>query len=77
VQTVASSGSSSAQCGHVFTLPVSARSHDRLYRLTASIIAVGPLEYDPEGPRSPGPAGIVTLTPVEGEQDWRFACCAD
>jgi len=25
------------------------------------------LEYDPEGTRSPGPAGIVTLTPVEGE----------
>jgi hypothetical protein len=35
------------------------------------------LEYDPEGTRSPGPAGIVTLTPVEGEQDWWFACCAD
>jgi hypothetical protein len=33
VQTVASSGSSSAQCGHVFTLLVSARCHDRLYRL--------------------------------------------
>ena len=35
------------------------------------------LEYDPEGARSPAPAGIVTLTPVEGEQDWWFACCAD
>jgi hypothetical protein len=35
------------------------------------------LEYDPEGTRSPGTAGIVTLTPVEGEQDWWFACCAD
>lgn len=35
------------------------------------------LEYDPEGTRSPGPAGIVTLTPVKGEQDWWFACCAD
>jgi hypothetical protein len=35
------------------------------------------LEYDPEGARSPGPAGIVTRTPVEGEQDWWFACCAD
>jgi hypothetical protein len=35
------------------------------------------LEYDPEGTRSPGPAGIVTLTPVVGEQDWWFACCAD
>src|SRR6266508_3555515 len=42
VQTVASSGSSSAQCGHAFTLLVSAGSHDRLYRLTASIVAVGP-----------------------------------
>jgi hypothetical protein len=35
------------------------------------------LEYDPEGTRAPGPAGMVTLTPVEGEQDWWFACCAD
>jgi hypothetical protein len=35
------------------------------------------LEYDPGGTRAPGPAGMVTLTPVEGEQDWRFACCAD
>ena len=35
------------------------------------------LEYDPEGTRSPGPAGMVTLMPVEGEQDWWFACCAD
>ena len=35
------------------------------------------LEYDPQGTRSPGHAGIVTLTPVEGEQDWWFACCAD
>jgi hypothetical protein len=35
------------------------------------------LEYDPQGTRSPWPAGIVTLTPVEGEQDWWFACCAD
>jgi hypothetical protein len=36
------------------------------------------LEYDPEGTRSPGPGeGIVTLTPVEGEQDWLFACCSD
>jgi hypothetical protein len=35
------------------------------------------LEYDPEGTRSPGPGGMVTLTPVEGEQDWWFACCAD
>ena len=35
------------------------------------------LEYNPEGTRSPGSAGIVTLTPVEGEQDWWFACCAD
>ena len=35
------------------------------------------LEYDPEGTRSPEPAGIVTLTAVEGEQDWWFACCAD
>jgi hypothetical protein len=35
------------------------------------------LEYDPGGTRSPGTSGIVTLTPVEGEQDWWFACCAD
>ena len=35
------------------------------------------LEYDPEGTGSPWPAGIATLTPVEGEQDWWFACCAD
>jgi hypothetical protein len=35
------------------------------------------LEYDPEGTGSPWPAGSVTLTPVEGEQDWWFACCAD
>ena len=35
------------------------------------------LEYDPEGTRSPGTAGMVTLTPVEGEHDWWFACCAD
>jgi hypothetical protein len=35
------------------------------------------LEYDPEGTRASGPAGMVTLTPVEGEQDWWFACCAD
>jgi hypothetical protein len=35
------------------------------------------LEYDPEGTGSPWPAGTVTLTPVEGEQDWWFACCAD
>ena len=35
------------------------------------------LEYDPGGTRAPGPAGMVTLTPVEGEQDWWFACCAD
>lgn len=35
------------------------------------------LEYAPEGTRAPGPAGMVTLTPVEGEQDWWFACCAD
>jgi hypothetical protein len=35
------------------------------------------LEYDPEGTRSAGPAGIVTLTPIEGEDDWWFACCAD
>jgi hypothetical protein len=34
------------------------------------------LEYDPEGTRSPWPAS-VTLTPVEGEQDWWFACCPD
>ena len=35
------------------------------------------LEYDAEGTRSPVSAGMVTLTPVEGEQDWWFACCAD
>jgi hypothetical protein len=35
------------------------------------------LEFDPEGTRSPGTEGIVTLTPVESEQDWWFACCAD
>jgi hypothetical protein len=35
------------------------------------------LEYDPAGTGSPWPAGNVTLTPVEGEQDWWFACCAD
>jgi hypothetical protein len=35
------------------------------------------LEYHPEGTPSPGPAGNVTLSPVEGEQDWWFACCAD
>jgi hypothetical protein len=35
------------------------------------------LEYDPEGTRSSWSWGVVTLTPVEGEQDWWFACCAD
>jgi hypothetical protein len=35
------------------------------------------LEYDPEGTRSAGRRGIVTLTPVEGDDDWWFACCAD
>src|SRR5262245_16249452 len=35
------------------------------------------LEYDPEGTGSPWPAGIATLTPVAGEQDWWWACCAD
>ncbi|MGQ0849864.1 MAG: hypothetical protein ACT4OP_12280 [Actinomycetota bacterium] len=35
------------------------------------------LEYDPEGTRSAGTFGMVTLTPIEGEYDWWFACCAD
>jgi hypothetical protein len=35
------------------------------------------LEYDPEGTRSAGRRGMVTLTPVEGEDDWWFACCSD
>jgi len=35
------------------------------------------LEYDPEGTRSAGRTGIVTLTPIEGEDNWWFACCAD
>jgi hypothetical protein len=35
------------------------------------------LEYLPEGTRSPRTAGSGTLTAVEGEQDWWFACCAD
>jgi hypothetical protein len=35
------------------------------------------LEYDPGGTQSPGRRGIVTITPVEGEHDWWFACCAD
>ena len=35
------------------------------------------LEYDPEGARSAGTLGMVTLTPVLGEDDWWFACCAD
>jgi hypothetical protein len=35
------------------------------------------LEYDPGGTGSPWLAGNVTLTSVEGEQDWWFACCAD
>ena len=35
------------------------------------------LEYDPEGTRSAGTFGMVTLTPVVGEDDWWFACCAD
>jgi hypothetical protein len=35
------------------------------------------LEYDPEGTRSPWPERTVTLTPVEGERDWWFSCCAD
>ena len=35
------------------------------------------LEYDPEGTRSAGTLGMVTLTPVVGEDDWWFACCAD
>jgi hypothetical protein len=35
------------------------------------------LEYEPEGTRSAGTQGMVTLTPVEGEDDWWFACCSD
>jgi hypothetical protein len=35
------------------------------------------LEYDPEDTRSSWSWGMVTLTPVEGEHDWWFACCAD
>jgi len=35
------------------------------------------LEYYPEGTRSAGTAGIVTRTPVEGADDWWFACCED
>ena len=35
------------------------------------------LEYDPEGIRSAGTFGMVTVTPVVGEDDWWFACCAD
>jgi hypothetical protein len=35
------------------------------------------LEYDPEGRRSAGTKGMVTLTAVEGVDDWWFACCAD
>ena len=35
------------------------------------------LEYEPEGTRKAGKAGMVTLTPVEGKADWWFACCAD
>ena len=35
------------------------------------------LEYDLAGTRSPGPRGMVTLTPVVGQDDWWFVCCAD
>jgi hypothetical protein len=35
------------------------------------------LEYDPEGSRSAGTLGMVTVTPVQGEDDWWFACCSD
>jgi len=35
------------------------------------------LEYDPEDTRSSWSWGVVTLTPVESEQGWWFACCAD
>ena|GEM_PF-3862384 len=35
------------------------------------------LEYDPESIRSAGTFGMITLTPLEGEDDWWFACCAD
>jgi hypothetical protein len=35
------------------------------------------LEYDPEGRRSAGTFGMVTLTLVEGANDWWFACCSD
>lgn len=35
------------------------------------------LEYDPDGGRSAGTFGMVTVTPVNGEPDWWFACCSD
>jgi hypothetical protein len=35
------------------------------------------LEFDPGDAHSPGRRGMVTVTPVEGEHDWWFACCAD
>lgn len=35
------------------------------------------LEYDPESRLRPGTVGIVTRSPVGGEDDWWFACCSD
>ena len=35
------------------------------------------LEYDPTGTRSSGTFGMVTVTPVKGDDAWWFACCGD
>jgi hypothetical protein len=35
------------------------------------------LEYDPAGTRRQGTEEMVTLTSVDGRDNWWFACCAD